>query len=628
MKSLDNRRNDGFSLQSLATMAAYAVLLLYFAAILMSQAIHGSESFMPAEEAGGSAVSVLIAWPVRLFGLPASYTVLMLLLAAMAWPVKGTREDGSGRRAIGLFLLAFGIAAFAGVVTGAHDMTPGAGRIGAYLAVALLALSKPVALILSLALTAFAVVVARDWFFYKALRRGAEPTESVVSVGASAPIALGSFAGGNGDGDYIRPLSRKGASMTGSSSSNATASLLDIEPLEARVPATRIESAPGESLAPAADLPEIDFSESWEPVSSRQSAARFVDTAPREDAPAVETPAATVAMRLPEVTIETPAESAGDLDLEDEPTFAGLNADMLSTKIDLDDDPVFFDGEETETMTATLPSEPKASMGEDDMGEMEEEEMETEFEEEFTEEEGEDDEEADEDDEDFDADADEDDEDLDFEDEEFDDEDEDSDDDEDDLEYGDQDIDEDLFAEAAPLTETAAEETAAPVETTVEHMPHRTLETVATDTAPAPVAATPVFEEPPLWSAVAAANREAEPVAGAPKSAKAADWAAWMDEAPKAKAGPAPVAAPAPKAAAAAAKSTLISDATYEAAVRVVLERDQCSLSLLQRQLRMSFADAASAIERMEQEGVVGPYRGSGNREILQSLASWESRKG
>ncbi len=55
----------------------------------------------------------------------------------------------------------------------------------------------------------------------------------------------------------------------------------------------------------------------------------------------------------------------------------------------------------------------------------------------------------------------------------------------------------------------------------------------------------------------------------------------------------------------------------YEEAVRVVVETGKASTSLLQRRLRIGFNRAARLIERMEREGIVGPYEGSKPRKVM-----------
>jgi S-DNA-T family DNA segregation ATPase FtsK/SpoIIIE len=58
-------------------------------------------------------------------------------------------------------------------------------------------------------------------------------------------------------------------------------------------------------------------------------------------------------------------------------------------------------------------------------------------------------------------------------------------------------------------------------------------------------------------------------------------------------------------------------DELYQEAVRIVVETGKASTSLLQRRLRIGFNRAARLIERMERDGVVGPYEGSKPRKVI-----------
>jgi DNA segregation ATPase FtsK/SpoIIIE, S-DNA-T family len=57
----------------------------------------------------------------------------------------------------------------------------------------------------------------------------------------------------------------------------------------------------------------------------------------------------------------------------------------------------------------------------------------------------------------------------------------------------------------------------------------------------------------------------------------------------------------------------------YEQAVKVVLRDKKCSTSYIQRRLQIGYNRAASLVERMEKEGLVGPANHAGKREILAS---------
>lgn len=63
------------------------------------------------------------------------------------------------------------------------------------------------------------------------------------------------------------------------------------------------------------------------------------------------------------------------------------------------------------------------------------------------------------------------------------------------------------------------------------------------------------------------------------------------------------------------------SDELYERAVKVVQRDSKCSTSYIQRRLSIGYNRAASLVERMEHEGLVGPPNHVGKREILGSRA-------
>lgn len=62
-------------------------------------------------------------------------------------------------------------------------------------------------------------------------------------------------------------------------------------------------------------------------------------------------------------------------------------------------------------------------------------------------------------------------------------------------------------------------------------------------------------------------------------------------------------------------------DEYYDQAVRIVAETRQASISMIQRRLKIGYNRAARMVERMEQEGVVGPSRGAKPREVLVQRA-------
>jgi S-DNA-T family DNA segregation ATPase FtsK/SpoIIIE len=60
-------------------------------------------------------------------------------------------------------------------------------------------------------------------------------------------------------------------------------------------------------------------------------------------------------------------------------------------------------------------------------------------------------------------------------------------------------------------------------------------------------------------------------------------------------------------------------DEVYDQAVAIVAEAQSCSISMLQRRLRIGYNRSARIVEIMEKEGVVGPSNGVNKREVLIS---------
>lgn len=68
-------------------------------------------------------------------------------------------------------------------------------------------------------------------------------------------------------------------------------------------------------------------------------------------------------------------------------------------------------------------------------------------------------------------------------------------------------------------------------------------------------------------------------------------------------------------------------DELFEEAVKMILESNQASVSILQRRMRLGYTRAARLIDSMEQEGIIGPYRGSKPREILVDKDEWLNKE-
>ena len=68
-------------------------------------------------------------------------------------------------------------------------------------------------------------------------------------------------------------------------------------------------------------------------------------------------------------------------------------------------------------------------------------------------------------------------------------------------------------------------------------------------------------------------------------------------------------------------------DPLYDEAVRVVLQTQRGSVSLLQRRLEIGYSRAARLVDMMAEEGIVGEYKGSQAREVLWTLEEWQARQ-
>jgi len=64
-------------------------------------------------------------------------------------------------------------------------------------------------------------------------------------------------------------------------------------------------------------------------------------------------------------------------------------------------------------------------------------------------------------------------------------------------------------------------------------------------------------------------------------------------------------------------------DELYDEAVKVIMESNQASVSILQRRMRLGYTRAARIIDMMEMDGLVGPYEGSKPRRILIDREAW-----
>ena len=68
-------------------------------------------------------------------------------------------------------------------------------------------------------------------------------------------------------------------------------------------------------------------------------------------------------------------------------------------------------------------------------------------------------------------------------------------------------------------------------------------------------------------------------------------------------------------------------DEMLPAAVDIILETGQASVSMLQRRLKLGYARAARIMDEMEERGIVGPFEGSKPRQLLITREQWQAIK-
>lgn len=68
-----------------------------------------------------------------------------------------------------------------------------------------------------------------------------------------------------------------------------------------------------------------------------------------------------------------------------------------------------------------------------------------------------------------------------------------------------------------------------------------------------------------------------------------------------------------------------VEDDLYEDAIRVVLETQRGSTTLLQRRLGIGYTRASRLMDIMSEMGIVGPYKGSKAREVHMTIEEWEA---
>lgn len=70
-----------------------------------------------------------------------------------------------------------------------------------------------------------------------------------------------------------------------------------------------------------------------------------------------------------------------------------------------------------------------------------------------------------------------------------------------------------------------------------------------------------------------------------------------------------------------------VSDDLFDQAVRVILETQRGSASLLQRRLGIGYTRASRLMDIMAEQGIVGSYKGSKAREVVMTLDEWEANQ-
>ena len=64
----------------------------------------------------------------------------------------------------------------------------------------------------------------------------------------------------------------------------------------------------------------------------------------------------------------------------------------------------------------------------------------------------------------------------------------------------------------------------------------------------------------------------------------------------------------------------------YEAGL-LILEENRVAVSMLQRRFSIDFDEACVLLDKLQELGLIGPYVGGRNREILLSLEDWTARE-
>ena len=68
-----------------------------------------------------------------------------------------------------------------------------------------------------------------------------------------------------------------------------------------------------------------------------------------------------------------------------------------------------------------------------------------------------------------------------------------------------------------------------------------------------------------------------------------------------------------------------LDDDLFDQAVRIILESQRGSVSLLQRRLGIGYTRASRLMDILGERGIVGPFKGSKAREVFFTLEDWEA---
>ena len=68
-------------------------------------------------------------------------------------------------------------------------------------------------------------------------------------------------------------------------------------------------------------------------------------------------------------------------------------------------------------------------------------------------------------------------------------------------------------------------------------------------------------------------------------------------------------------------------DPLFDQAVKIIIETNRGSVSLLQRRLTVGYSRASRLIDQMRAAGIVGAYKGSQASEVLITMEDWEAIK-